>query len=210
MHRSIETILNRRAILTAAAAAPLTLAIPATAATPESPYTAAAVAQRVNDFAKLMEVSPTKVSADADGIAMLSDDLISWCGTHGASIDWIAAGDASAMMMVMQSSRLAPSYQNDPVKPLLEGWNRAVGYYEGLDIDVTPESDLSAAHMGVWGWIEKLCQTAPTSASGLAAYLDFVRQHFLTDEGSNWDGDVDAMAVANASRCATALAGGES
>ncbi len=153
-----------------------------------------------------MDVSPVKISADSGGKAILSDSLIEWCDAHGASVDWIAAGDAGPMIAHMRASRLAPVYQNDPVKPLIEGWNRAVGYYEGLDIDATPESDLTAAHMKVWDWVDKLCQTTPTSAAGLAAYLDFVRQQILAYEDSAWAGNIDAKAVANASRTATALA----
>ncbi len=131
MHRSIQNILNRRAVLTGATAAPLTLAFPAAAAKPESPYTAAAVSQRVNDFAKMMDVPAVTIEADVDGLAILSDSLTEWCTTHGASVDWIACGDMRSMFRLVRDhyQRMQPRQDltDAEVADLLEEIHAASG-----------------------------------------------------------------------------------
>ncbi len=197
MHRSIETILDRRAILTGAAAVPLAVAtaIPAASATPESPYSAAAVTQRVNDFAALMDVPAVVIESDADGIAILSDSLTEWCATHGASVDWIACGDMRSMFRLAQAhhQRVQPAPpMEDPVLPLYRDWVAAgVGMDEAHEAGDEPSYQRHYADW--WRVARKLVEARPNSLKGVACKLDFIRGHFHV-EGSGWAGDLDYIA----------------
>ncbi len=197
MHRSIETILDRRAILTGAAAVPLAVAtaIPAAAATPESPYSAAAVTQRVNDFAALMDVPAVVIESDTDGIAILSDSLTEWCAAHGASLDWIACGDMRSMFRLAQThyQRVQPQPTvEDPVLPLYSDWVAAgVGMDEAHEADDDPSYQRHYADW--WRVARKLVEARPTSLQGVVCKLDFIRGHFHL-EGSSWAEDLDYVA----------------
>ncbi len=209
MHRSIKTILDRRTVLTGAVATPLAMSTPspASGAPEDDPYSFQAVAQRVDDFARLFDVSPIAVTADEGGKAILSDDLIDWCSTHGASVDWIASGNNRSMLQAHRTAVQPQTTPTDPVKPLLEGWRAAADHVNALDLYKTSEADMNAACDAIWDWVYPLAETIPKTAAGLAAYLTFIREQFHKPEVGEWADDIDRKAIANAEAAALRLAG---
>ncbi len=98
MHRSIQNILDRRAVLTGGAVAPLALTIPdASASQAENPYSVEAVSARVSEFCKATGAPPLDVIGDEEGYALVTQEMLDWCRANGASIDWIGCGNLGPM-----------------------------------------------------------------------------------------------------------------
>lgn len=67
----------------------------------EADASATAVKARTDRFCRWFDVPPPKLKVRKDKVYM-TDELFVWCREHGASLDWIVVGDASAMAAMLR------------------------------------------------------------------------------------------------------------
>lgn len=73
---------------------------------------ASAMKARITMFCSITGDDPVKLAARR-GEVCLTDELISWCQTNGASLDWITSGDVTAMIRACRRQRLVALPPND-------------------------------------------------------------------------------------------------
>lgn len=71
-----------------------------------------AVRARIAEFCEWFGVEPVKLKV-RKGNLYLTDDLLSWCRTHGASLDWIYAGDPKSMAATFRGKYARTSEQQE-------------------------------------------------------------------------------------------------
>lgn len=65
------------------------------------------IAERMAEFCEHQQVAPCKIRySRTDGDAIMTDELLEWHTTNGASIDWICLGRASSMFAAYRESTL--------------------------------------------------------------------------------------------------------
>ena len=92
---------------------------------PDFPQT---VAERMDQFCKRFEVQPCKLryTRRATDSVVMTDELLQWHQTNGASLDWICIGSVSPMMVAYRDNEFRKQSVRETIAPLSDTQAEAI------------------------------------------------------------------------------------
>ena len=100
-------------------------------------------AERMAAFCKRYEVEPCKLrySRRATDSIVMTDELLEWHRTNGASLDWICIGSATSMMRAYRDENLRQQREKEALRHLTDPEAEAMAFVlkacldEGMELE---------------------------------------------------------------------------